>query len=137
MKKKITVFIASLVCALIFAIGLAACGKELNYLKVKNDNGQLKTELDIGTYSVGDIAAVKSKLSGLEFYFEYFPDNSTEKADMSKVKVKYFINNEGTAGLPETLQSSCSYTVYYYYEGHEPTADFSDALAVRISFNVE
>lgn len=138
MKKKLIPLILALACAIACALGLAACeGKELNCLKVVNEStGQLKQDLDIGIYSVNQLEQIKTKLSGLQFVFEYYPDNSTENADMSKVKVKHFINNEGYAGLPDQLQANTSYSVYYYYIGHEPTAEFSDAMCVRIGFYV-
>lgn len=138
MKKKLIPLILALVCAIACVFGLAACeGKELNYLKVVDaGTGQLKQNMDIGTYSSDQLEQIKTKLSGLQFIFEYYPDNSTEDADMTKVKIKHFINNEGHAGLPEQLQAGASYSVYYYVEGHEPTADFSDSLVVTINFSV-
>ena len=138
MKKKLIPLILALACAIACALGLAACeGKELNYLKVVDEGtGQLKDNLDIGNYSSDQLEQIKAKLSGLQFKFVYYPNNSTENADMSKVKVKHFINHEGHAGLPEQLQAGASYSVYYYVEGHEPTADFSDSLVVTINFSV-
>lgn len=141
MKKKFIITLLALVCALTCALGLAACGKELNYLKADGGDGQLKTEFDFGNFSADELNAVKDKLSTLTFYYEYYPDKSTEKADMSKVEIKYFYSDgqggtlEGK-GLPETLIKGTGYTLYYYYVGHEPTADFSDAMCVRINFFV-
>ncbi len=55
---------------------------------------------------------------------------------MSKVKVKYFINNDEYEGLPEKLEKDTHYKIYYYYEGHEPTAGWSDTFSVSVSFSV-
>ena len=142
MKKKLLSTVLVFMCILICALGLTACGKELNYLKADNGDGQLKTEFDFGTISADEISVVKEKLSDLTFYYEYYPDKSTEKADMSKVEIKYFYSDgqggtiEGK-GMPETLVKGSGYTLYYYYVGHEPTASFSDALCVRINFSVD
>lgn len=138
MKKKPLPLITALVFVVCCALGLAACGKELNYLKADNGDGQLKTQFDLGTFSADELDEVKTKLSLLTFYYEYYPDNSIEKADMSQVKVKYFVGSEGGhEGLPEQLKSGNSYKVCYYYTGHEPTADFSDSFVVSIDFWVE
>lgn len=137
MKKKLIGLIMAIVCTIACVFALVACGKEINYLRADDGNGQLKSELEFGIFSVDELDAVKNKFSQLTFYYEYYPDHSTAKADMSKVKLKHFVNGEGKEGLPEVLQSNGYYTVYYYYEGHEPTADFSDSFAVRISFSVE
>lgn len=126
----------TVICVVACVLGIAACGKELNYLRADNGDGQLKSEFDIGSFSADQLNAVKTKLSELTFYYEYYPDRSTEKADMSRVKVKYFLNNDGHEGLPETLQTNSSYTVCYYYDGHEPTADYSDAFVVTVTFSV-
>lgn len=138
MKKKMIAAMLITVCTVICAVFFSACGKELNYLKADDGSGKLKTEFDFGNFSVDELDKVKTKLSGLTFYYEYFPDNSTEEADMSEVKVKHFVSGtngkEEHAGLPETLQASSSYTVCYYYTGHEPTADASDSFVVTISF---
>lgn len=137
MKKKIVTLIAVLVCVLTCVFALASCGKELNYLKADDGNGQLETQFDLGTFSADDLSAVKAKIAKFTFYYEYYPDKSTEKADMTKVKVKHFTGGGAEqAGLPQSLQANTSYSVYYYYEGHEPTADFSDSFAVRIDFQV-
>lgn len=137
MKKKAYTFFIALVCVITCAIFLAACGgKEINYLKVDCGDGQLKTQHDMGSFKSDRLDEIKSGLSGFTFYYEYYPDKSTEKADMSKVGVKHFVNGNEYAGLPQTLQANCSYTVCYYYEGHEPSADFSDALVVTITFMV-
>lgn len=141
MKKKLIPLILALVCAIACVFGLTACGKELNYLKADSGDGQLKSEFDFGTFSADELNIVKEKLSTLTFYYEYYPDKSTEKADMSKVEIKYFYSDGqgGTSegkGLPETLIKGTGYTLYYYYVGHEPTADFSDAMCVRIGFFV-
>lgn len=136
MKKKLIPIILALVCAIVCALGLSACEKkEINYLKADDGSGKLKTQFDFGTVSADELETVKTKLAALTFYYEYYPDKSTEKADMSKVKVKHFIGGNGEhAGLPDKLQSEASYTVCYYLEGHEPTADLSDALVVTINF---
>lgn len=134
MKKKLISVVLVLVCAITCVFGLTACGKELNYLKADDGSGQLKTEFNFGTVSADELSA---KLSGLTFYYEYYPDRSTEKADMAKIKVKHFVNgNEEHEGLPEQFQMLTSYTVCYYYEGHEPTADASDSFVVTIIFSV-
>lgn len=143
MKKKLIPFITALVCAIGCLIAFSACnGKELNYLKVLDTGtGQYKSELDLGTFSSDQLDGLNAKLSDLKFIFEYYPDNSIEDADMTKVKTKHFYSNgDGTtteeAGIPQTLQKGANYSLYYYYEGHEPTADFSDALCVRIQFSI-
>lgn len=139
MRKKVITLLTAFVCAVLCALGFAACGKELNYLKADAGDGNLKTEFDLGSFSVDDINAVKAKLSELTFYYEYYPDGSTEKADMSKVEIKHFYSDgqggtiEGK-GLPETLIKGTGYRLCYYYVGHEPTADFSDSFVVTISF---
>lgn len=141
MKKLVTLILA-LICVAACAIGLAACGKELNCLKVVDaDTEQLKQEINLGTFSSDQLDELKAKLAELKFVFEYYPDKSTKDADMSKVKTKHFYSDgQGNAiegqGIPTTLQQGTSYSLYYYYEGHEPTADYHDALSVHIMFLV-
>lgn len=141
MKRKLIPLITALICVIVCAFAFTACEKrEINYLKADAGDGQLKTEIDLGDFAPDQIDEVKSKLAALTFYYEYYPDKSTEKANMDDVKVKYFApDGSEHAGLPDALHAEeydVNYTVYYYYKGHEPTADFSDSFVVRVNIGV-
>lgn len=146
MKRKLIPLITALICVIICAFAFTACEKkEINYLKADAGDGQLKTEIDLGEFTPDQIGEVKNKLAALTFYYEYYPDNSTEKANMDDVKIKYFApDGSEHAGLPDALQAdeqnashTVTYTVYYYYKGHEPTADFSDSFVIKVAIGVK
>lgn len=135
MKKNIIVAALAITCA----TGLVACNnKERNGIKVTGFDGENKQDsYDLGNYNYGETDKIKENLGGLRFFWYFVEEEGYEEVAKEDIKMIYFDTETQTPNrtLPEEFLAG-SYSLHYYVDGHEPTANHSDSFSVSVNFVV-
>lgn len=141
MKKKITLLLLAIVCALCCALGLAACGgneeKEFQGIVATSpDNPSFKThDIDLGKYTYGEDDKINADLAKLKF-FKYYSDGSdSEEIAVSELNIRYDYGGDASVAKPKPDKYYCRRGTPERYSFTYSTPDTKNP--VQVVFEVE